>query len=171
VNYTGTGTAGTQFKFENQDFTTPILVGSKGFNSAIGDAFGYVQPAWTYSLQGSYPIIGRSDTKANYARAQLQERQLEIQLHDAEIGVTLQVRDAARQVETSFKRVQTARASLAAQEKRLEAEQKRLEVGTSDTFKMFQVQRDVSAARVQELQAMLSYEQALIQFEAVQHIR
>jgi outer membrane protein TolC len=94
-----------------------------------------------------------------------------VQLHDSELTVALQVRDAARQVETSFKRVQTSRASLAAQEKRLEAEQKRFEVGTSDTFKMFQVQRDVSQARVDELQAMLAYSQALIIFEAVQHIR
>ena len=170
VNYQGTGTAGTQFKYDNGDFVNPVSQSTKGFGSAIGDAFGYVQPAWTYSLNLGYPI-GRSDTKANYARAQLQTHQLEIQLHDAEIGVTLQVRDAARQIETSFKRVQTARASLAAQEKRLEAEKKRFEVGTSDTFKMFQVQRDLSAARVQELQAMLSYEQAIITFESVQHIR
>jgi outer membrane protein len=170
VNYQGTGTAGTQFKYDNGDYTTPSSQSTKGFSSAIGDAFGYVQPAWTYSLNLGYPI-GRSDTKANYARAQLQLNQLQIQLHDAEISVTMQVRDAARQVETSFKRVQTAQASLAAQEKRLDAEKKRFEVGTSDTFKMFQVQRDLSQARLTELQARLAYQQALVTFEAVQHIR
>ena len=170
VNYQGTGTAGTQFKYENGDYVNPTSQSTKGFSSAIGDAFGYVQPAWTYSLQLGYPI-GRSDTKANYTRSQLQMRQLELQLHETEIGVALQVRDAARQVETSFKRVQTSRASLDAQQRRLEAEQKRFEVGTSDTFRLFQVQRDVAAARVGELQAMLSYSQALINFEAVQRIR
>ncbi len=170
VNYTGTGTAGTQFKYTQDNFVNPVSQTTKGFGSAIGDAFGYVQPAWTYGLQMAYPI-GRSDTKANYARTQLQMRQFEIQLHETELGVALQVRDAARQVETSFKRVQTSRASLQAQEKRLEAEQKRFEVGTSDTFRLFQVQRDVAAARVGELQAMLAYSQALINFEAVQRIR
>jgi len=170
VNYQGTGTAGTQFKYDGVDFVNPVSQSTKGFSSAIGDAFGYVQPAWTYSLNFGYPI-GRSDTKANYTRAQLQERQLETQLRESELGVAVQVRDAARQVDTSFKRVQTRRASLAAQLKRLEAEQKRFEVGTSDTFRLFQVQRDVAQARVDELQAMLSYSQALINFEAVQHIR
>jgi outer membrane protein TolC len=171
VNYQGSGTAGTQYTFPNQDYTNPVLVGTKGFNSAIGDAFGYVQPAWTYSLQGSYPIVGRSDAKANYARTQLLLRQQEINLRDTELGVTVQVRDAARQVETSFKRVQTARATLAAQVKRLEAEQKRFEVGTSDTLRVFLVQRDVAQARVNELNATLAYQQALINFEAVQRIR
>lgn len=170
ANYTGSGTAGTQFTYDPPDYVNPSSQTSKGFGSAIGDAFGYVQPAWTYSLQMGYPI-GNSDTKANYARSQLQLKQLEIQLHDAELTVAMQVRDAARQVETSFKRVQTSKASLAAQEKRYEAEQKRFEVGTSDTFKLFQVQRDVAAARVGELQATLGYAQALINFEAVQHIR
>jgi outer membrane protein len=92
VNYRGSGTAGTQFRFPNQDYTSPELVGTKGFSSAIGDAFGYVQPAWTYSLQGSYPILGRSDTKANYARTQLQMRQAEIQLRESEMSVALQAR-------------------------------------------------------------------------------
>jgi outer membrane protein len=171
VNYQGSGTAGTRLDYKNQDYTTPIVVGTKGFGSAIGDAFGYVQPAWTYQLQGSYPILGRSDTKANYTRQQLLTRQQEISLREAELSVALQVRDAARQVDTSFKRVQTARTSLGAQLKRLEAEQKRFEVGTSNTFFLFQVQRDVAQARVNELQAMLNYSQALINFEAVQHIR
>jgi outer membrane protein TolC len=172
VNYTGAGTAGTRLDYPNNDYTqTPVVVGTKGFSSAIGDAFGYVQPTWQYALQGSYPILGRSDTKANYARQQLLLRQQEINLRDAELGVTIQVRDAARQVETNFKRVQTARASLAAQVKRLEAENKRFEVGTSDTLRVFLVQRDVAQARVNELQATLAYQQSLINFEAIQHIR
>ncbi len=171
VNYQGAGTAGTQFKYGQDDFVNPISSTTKGFGSAIGDAFGYVQPAWTYSVVGSYPILGRSAEKANYTRGQLSLRQQEILLREGEMSVTIQVRDAARQVETSFKRVQTSRASLAAQVKRLEAEQKRFEVGTSDTFRLFQVQRDVANARVAELQSILAYSQALINFEAVQRIR
>jgi outer membrane protein TolC len=171
VNYQGAGTAGTRLDYPDQDYTNPVIVGTKGFGSAIGDAFGYVQPTWQYSLQGSYPILGRSDTKANYARQQLTTRQQEVNLRDAELSVAIQVRDAARQVETRFTRVSTARATLAAQVKRLEAEQKRFEVGTSDTLRVFLVQRDVAQARVNELQATLAYQQALINFEAVQKIR
>ncbi len=170
LNYTGTGTAGTHFDFVPGSFTEVKSQSSRGFGGAIGDAFGYVQPAWTYSVQVGYPI-GRSDTKASFARTQLQQRQAEIQLREGELAVATLVRDAGRQVDTNFKRVQASRASLQAQEKRLEAEQKRFDVGTSDTFKLFQVQRDVAAARVSELQARLAYTQAIINFEAVQHIR
>lgn len=170
ANYTGSGTAGTQFKYVPGSFTEIESQSSKGFGSAIGDAFGYVQPAWTYSIQVGYPI-GHSDTKANYTRSQLQTRQLEIQLRESELAVATEVRDAARNVQTSFKRVQAARASLAAQEKRFEAEQKRFDVGLSQTFTLFTVQGDVARARVNELQARLAYTQALINFEAVQHIR
>lgn len=170
ANYTGSGTAGTQLTYANGDYTTPATSSSKGFGSAIGDAFRNVQPAWTYSVQVAYPI-GHSDTKANYTRAQLQTRQSEIQLHDAELAVATQVRDAARSVQTSFKRVQAARASLAAQAKRLEAEQKRFDVGLSQTFTLFTVQGDMARARVNELQARLAYTQALINFDAVQKIR
>jgi outer membrane protein TolC len=170
VNYTGTGTAGTHFTFVPGSFTDVESQSSRGFFGAVGDAFGYVQPAWTYSVQVGYPI-GRSADKANYARNQLQERQAEIQLREGELAVATAVRDAGRQVETNFKRVQASQTSLQAQQKRLEAEQKRFDVGTSDTFKLFQVQRDVAAAAVSELQARLAYAQAIINFEAVQKIR
>ncbi len=170
VNYTGSGLAGTQFEF-GSGFPPPVLSQTtRGFSSAFGDSLNNSFPSWTYGVQVSYPI-GKSDSEASLTRAQLQKKQAELQLRDLEQQVATQVRDAARQVETNFKRVQASRASLQAQEKRLEAEQKRFDVGTSDTFKLFQVQRDVAAARVSELQARLAYSQALIAFDAVQRIR
>lgn len=171
VNYTGSGQAGTQIKYGGDPFNPTIVSQtSRGFGGALGDSINNSYPAWTYGVQVSYPI-GKSDTEASHTRAQLQKKQAELQLRDLELQVATQVRDAARQVETNFKRVQASRASLQAQEKRLEAEQKRFDVGTSDTFKLFQVQRDVAAARVSELQSMLAYSQALINFDAVQRIR
>jgi outer membrane protein len=171
VNYTGSGQAGTQIKYGGDAFNPTIVSQTtRGFGGALGDSFNNSYPAWTYGVQVSYPI-GKSDTEASHTRAQLQKKQAELQLRDLELQVATQVRDAARQVETNFKRVQASRASLQAQEKRLEAEQKRFDVGTSDTFKLFQVQRDVAAARVSELQSMLAYSQALINFDAVQRIR
>jgi outer membrane protein TolC len=53
-------------------------------------------------------------------------------------------------------------------EQRLQAEEKRLAVGLSDTFRQVQAQRDLSAARLAELNAIISYNRALIDFEAVQ---
>lgn len=170
LNYTGSGLAGTQLEYASTFPPVVVSQTSRGFGGALGDSLNNSYPAWSYGVQVSYPI-GKSDTEASRTRAQLQKQQGELQLRDLELQVATQVRDAARQVETNFKRVQASRASLQAQEKRLEAEQKRFDVGTSDTFKLFQVQRDVAAARVAELQSMLAYSQALINFDAVQRIR
>ncbi len=170
VSYTGSGLAGTQLAYANTFPPQIISQTSRGFGGALGDSFTNAYPAWSYGVQVSYPI-GKSDSEASLARAELQKRQAELQLRDLELQVATQVRDAARQVETNFKRVQASHASLQAQEKRLEAEQKRFDVGTSDTFKLFQVQRDVAAARVSDLQSMLAYSQALINLDAVQKIR
>lgn len=168
--YTGSGLAGTQLVYANTFPPTVLSSTTRGFGGAVGDSFTNAYPAWSYGVQVSYPL-GNSDTESSLAKARLQKQQGQLQLRDLELAVATQVRDAARQVETNYKRVQASRASLQAQEKRLEAEQKRFDVGTSDTFKLFQVQRDVAAARVADLQAMLSYSQAVIQFDAVQRIR
>ena len=170
VNYTGSGLAGTQLQYANTFPPTVLSQTSRGFGGALGDSLNNSYPSWTYGVQVSYPV-GQSDAKASLTKAQLQKQQNELLIRNLEQAVATQVRDAARQVQTNFKRVQASRASLQAQEKRLEAEQKRFDVGTSDTFKLFQVQRDVAAARVAELQAMLAYQQALIHFDAVQRIR
>jgi outer membrane protein TolC len=53
-------------------------------------------------------------------------------------------------------------------ERRLEAENKRLAVGLSDTFKLFQAQRDLDNAKQSELQSIIDYNRALIDLEAVQ---
>ena len=53
-------------------------------------------------------------------------------------------------------------------ERRLEAEQKKFGVGTSTSFLVFQAQRDLATARVNELQALLDYNKSLVDFEAVQ---
>ena len=55
-------------------------------------------------------------------------------------------------------------------EDRLEAEQKKFNVGMSTSFLVFQAQRDLADARNNELGAVLDYNQALVDFEAVQEI-
>ena len=56
------------------------------------------------------------------------------------------MREAARQVDTSLKRVEATRKAREFSEKRYEAEQKRINVGLSTTFQLFQAQRDLSSA-------------------------
>ena len=79
-----------------------------------------------------------------------------------------QVREVARQVKTNQKRVDATRAARELAERRLEAEQKKFAAGMSTSFFVFQAQRDLAQARNAELQAILDYNQSLVDFEAVQ---
>ena len=79
-----------------------------------------------------------------------------------------QVRNVARQLTTSQNLVDSTRASRDLAEQRLDAEQKKLAAGTSTNFLVFQAQRDLAQARNDELNAILSYNRAQIDFETVQ---
>ena len=151
-------------------FGIPIAVPPgtpRTFASVLGDLFGNQYPSWTLGLNISYPL-GRSQQEANLARAQLQTTQAETQLKNAELQVVAQVRNVARQLVTSQKLVDSTRAARDLAEQRLDAEQKKLAAGTSTNFLVFQAQRDLAQARNDELNAILAYNRAQIDFETVQ---
>jgi outer membrane protein len=78
------------------------------------------------------------------------------------------VRAAARNVESNFQRVQSTRIARELAEQRLNAQQKRFDVGLSTLFELTQAQRDVVAQRNNELNAVIAYNQALVDFQLVQ---
>ena len=84
------------------------------------------------------------------------------------MNITAQVRNAGRQVNTALQRVQSTERARQFAERRLEAENKRVTVGLSTTFELFQAQRDLAGVRQQELNAIIDYNRALVDFQAVQ---
>lgn len=167
AEYSTTGLGGTQF-IRGEGFPGPIIgQTSRGFGKVLGDVYTFDYPTWTLGVRVSYPI-GRSAAEASYARARLQYDQGQLQIRNLELQVATQVRDAARQVSTNIKRIEATRAARVLAERRLEAEQKKFGVGMSTSFLVFQAQRDLATARVNELRAILDYNQSLADFEAVQ---
>jgi HAE1 family hydrophobic/amphiphilic exporter-1 len=148
-----------------------LVVGQtdRGFGSVLGDLFANRYPAWTASLNVSYPI-GTSQQEANLARARIQYNQAQAQLKNQQLQVSTQVREAARQVQTNQKRVETTRAASSFAERRLEAEQRKFAAGTSTSFIVFQAQRDLSQARNNQLKAILDYNQSVVDLETVQEV-
>jgi outer membrane protein len=166
-DYGLTGLGGTQF-LRGPGFPGPIIGQSeRGFGSVLGDLFGNNFPSWTASLNVSYPL-GQTPQAANVARARLEYTQQQTQLRQAELLVVTQVREAGRQVLTNQRRVQTTTVSRELAERRLEAEERKLAAGTTTTFFVFQAQRDLAEARNNQLRAILDYQRALVDFEAVQ---
>jgi len=173
ATYIATGVGGVQLSpvdfnaiAAGQALSRSILA-QRGYGSVLGDVFQNAYPDWTVGVSISYPI-GTNTAHTNLARAKLQYQQAQTQLKNLAMIVATQVRDAARQVQTNQKRVQAARASRELQEKKLEAEEKKLAAGMSQSFFVFQAQRDLSVARTAEIQAIADYNKSLVDFETVQ---
>jgi len=174
LDVTGTyhvqGVAGTQYQFDRNSasFPPPILGQSKrSFTDSLADVFSNDFKTWSVVLNLSYPL-GTSAAEAGFAQARLQRNQQSTNLRDLETIIVAQVRDAARQVTTALKRVETTQKARQLAEQNLQAYEKRLAVGLSDTFLVIQAQRDLTGQLNNELAAIIAYNRALINFEAVQ---
>jgi outer membrane protein len=164
------GLGGTQYEFGSGGFPPPIVgQTARGFGSVLGDVFRNQFPSWTLGVSIGYPL-GRSLAEAGLARARLQTQQGRVSLRNLELQVTTAVRDAGRQVNTNLKRVQATQVARQLAEQRLTAEQKKFNVGMSTTFIVFQAQRELTAARNNELRAIIDYNRSLIDFEAIQQV-
>jgi outer membrane protein len=168
ASYQASGLGGTQVL---RSGTFPgTIVGSGDittFGSVLNQLLGRDYPTWGVGVSVSYPI-GQSGEEANYARAKLEHAQAEERLKSAEARVMQQVRDAGWKIEMNARRIQTTRAARDLAEQRLDAEQKRLDVGLSTNFFVIQAQRDLAQAKTNELSALLAYDLALVDFDALQ---
>jgi outer membrane protein TolC len=166
--YNTIGVGGTQYEFEPGIFPPiPQNQVQRSFTDTLRDVFGQNFKTWSVQLQFNYPI-GTSAADANHAAARLQLEQQQNNLRDAELNITAQVRDAGRRVSTALQRVQSTQRAVDFAQRRLEAEDKRMTVGLSTTFELTQAQRDLASVRLQELAAIIDYNRALVDFQAVQ---
>jgi outer membrane protein TolC len=167
LNYATSGTGGTRFIY-GQGFPPPVEGRTdRSYNSVLGDTFGAAYPQWSVGLNVAYPL-GRSAADANLAQQEVARRQSQISLRELELAVVQQVRDVARQVQSSYQRVVVTRAALAASEQQLDAEQRRFAAGLSTTLELQVRQGQLATARTAELNAVIAYNRALIDFERLQ---
>jgi outer membrane protein len=167
ANYNTQGLAGTSFEF-GPGFPPPVLNQSqRSFSDALRDVFGNNFRTWSVQLQINYPL-GTSTADASLASARLQREQEVTGIRELEVQVTSAVREAGRQVSTSQQRVDATRKAREFAQRRLEAEEKRVTVGLSTTFQLFQAQRDLDSSKQNELRALIDYNRALVNFQAVQ---
>src|SRR5262249_34128523 len=168
ASYQASGLGGTQVLRTGGFPRTIVGPGdSIGFGSVLNQLFASDFPTWTVGVSVSYPI-GQSTEQANAARAKLEHSQSEERLKSAQARAIQQIRDAAWQIEMNAKRIDTTRAAHELADQRLDAERKRLEVGMSTSFLVIQAQRDLAQAKQNELGAVLAYDLALVDFEALQ---
>jgi outer membrane protein TolC len=164
-SYWSPGLSGTEIIFDPLNpFGPPIGTEVHPPSDALKDAFGLKYNNWTVGLTLSLPLSSFT-TKADYARAKMEIEKGLLELKNLEKQVFLEVRNAVRDVETNFKRVQAYRVSRELAQKRLEAEVKKLDVGLTTNYFVLQYQDELARERSLELNSMVSYVLSLAQLE------
>jgi outer membrane protein len=168
ASYLASGLGGTQILRSGGFPGTIVGPGaSTEFGNVINQLLTNQYPTWAFGVSVSYPL-GTSTEDANNARAKLEHRQAGERLKSSEAHAVQQIRDAGWKIEMNAKRIETTRAARELADQRLDAERKRFDVGMSTSFLVIQAQRDLAQAKTNELSAILAYDLALVDFEALQ---
>jgi outer membrane protein len=170
TRYATTGIGGTTFITEEGDCVNRCqIVGTRpgGYLDALDILFRNRLPTWSMALNISYNL-GTSAADASIARARIQQSQIEVQLRQLDLQVTSDVSNAAIMVQNAAERVQAAQASRDLAQQQLDAENSKFGVGMSTNYQVVLAQRDLATAQNLELQAVLAYRKAVVDFERVQ---
>jgi outer membrane protein TolC len=153
----------------NQLYPQLDLIGSYGFSGAqreYGGVFGDIRrgnsPFYSYGAVLTVPL-GNKTARSNYKISKAEQQQALVRLQKLEQSIMLQIEDAVNLAKTNFERVGTTREARLFAEAALQAEQTKLENGKSTSFFVLQLQRDLTAARSAEIQALADYNRALAQ--------
>lgn len=140
-----------------------------GYGSAFSQTVGFELPTWNVQFNFTYPLFMRA-AKANYARAQLQLQQSLTQIQSQELTVASQVTNAGLAVENTYKQYQAAQKAREVAERNAEAEQTRFDVGMSTNYNVVQAQTNLTTQRLAELRAIISYLNAVAEFDRLQRV-
>jgi HAE1 family hydrophobic/amphiphilic exporter-1 len=121
-------------------------------------------PSWVIGFNVGVPITNIG-ARAEAKRAELAYKESKLTQDQTRENIAVDVRTAARNVDTAARSIVATRAARDAAEKNVEAERRRYENGMTTNFQVLQVQQQLSDARVRELNALVSY----IQFVAAYH--
>jgi outer membrane protein TolC len=134
------------------------LVG--GYGKTLSNLFGFNTYNVTVGVAIQIPFKNKT-AEANLAGANILRDQLVASMRSTEQTVEVDVRNAAQAVESSRRRVLSARSARVNAETQLEGEQRLYQVGRSTTFLLFQRENALANARASELRAETDYNKAL----------
>lgn len=160
--YSSSGQAGLQH-LSNGD----IIPG--GWWDAMSILGNFTNPRWNVGFNVSYPL-GQLTQKAAYAQAQINIDSAVTQLKAQELTVSTAVINAGLAVSNSFKLYQAAIKTREAAERNAEAAQIRFDNGLLTNVEVVSQQNTLTNARLSELQRLISYINAVAEFERIQKI-
>ncbi len=112
--------------------------------------------SWQIGIYFEYPI-GNRQVDAAYKQSILEREKALINIKNSEQKIFVEVRQTIRDINTNMERIEAARKSRILAEERLRAEEKKFAVGLSTSYNVFQMQRDLIAAKTEEIKAIIDY--------------
>ncbi len=156
----------------NQLFPELDLVGTYGqgaggadiseFSQALNQMAQGSRPFYSYGAQLIFPV-GNTGARAAYKKSKLTMEQSVLTLKKLEQTIMATIDNDINQAQSSYEQVAATRAAREYAADALDAEQKKLENGKSTTYTVLQMQRDLTTARGNEIQALATYNTALSQ--------
>jgi outer membrane protein TolC len=107
--------------------------------------------------------LGNTVARNNYKSDKVTLKQLVLTLKKLEQTIMTTIDNDIKQAQSSYQQVSATRAAREYAAEALDAEQKKLESGKSTTYTVLQMQRDLTTARGNEIQALATYNKALAQ--------
>jgi len=155
ASYGNPGIGGT-----THDPTTGAILSTGNFGDAFQQVIDRKFKNWSVGLNFSYPILNRA-ARGAYGAAKYVWESDKASLTTAEQNVVVEVRAAARAIDTARRSIVAAQKGRELAEKNLDAGKKKFDNGMATSFEVTQIQRDLSVARTAELQALTIYRKAL----------
>ncbi|GLI38900.1 TolC family protein [Geobacter hydrogenophilus] len=119
-------------------------------------------PVWGVGLQFAYPL-GNNAAENDYIRSKLRLEQAKTQVRSLEANVENDVKAAIRGVESGYKQIDVTERGRAFAEERLRSFIKKNEVGLATTKDVLDVENDLAAAKINQINALVGYTDAITQ--------
>jgi outer membrane protein TolC len=136
--------------------------GISEYSQALDQIGGREQPNYSFGAKVTYPL-GNTAARAAYKRNKLTMEQYILTLKKLEQTIIITIDNDIVQAKSSYQQVAATRSAREYAAQALAAEQKKLENGKSTTYTVLQIQRDLTTARGNEIQALDNYNKALAQ--------
>jgi len=158
VNYGYAGVGGTVTDSETGQVTRG------GWSDALQQISDFDFNHWTAGVNFSYPL-GNHQARATLAQRRFELSSAQQRLAAARQGVIAEVRNAVRGLDAGLKSIAASVKARELAERNLDAEQKKFANGMSTNYQVLQIQEDLAAAQVTELQSRVFYRQALVAYQ------
>jgi outer membrane protein TolC len=153
-----------QLKYDQQQRYPQIdLTGTYGYNGMgrnFPDSFGARDQQWSAGMAIRVPLPDQT-AEGKLQGSKLQKEKALLQLKQTEQAIIVDVDNAFKTVQYSFQNVQASRVSVRTARRVFDAEMIKLRTGTSTSFEVLRLQRDLTSAQSIELRALADYNIAL----------